>query len=170
MKGKRIIAAIGISSLLWLTACDSISNINAPDLSGNIELSGTVSCGTLKAEADISRNDGVWKITCTAPDSINGMEIVTDGTQRKITHSGIVFDYKTEDVPFISAFDYIIAAIDSTAQKDSFSLSQSGTETRLSGTVLSSGYILTVDSKGDIVSLSAGGYNFTAVKDDKKEG
>lgn len=174
MKGRKIIAALSIASALSLTACDSTDKMTAPDLSGDIGFSATISCGGFKASADISRNDGVWKITCTAPDSINGMEIVTNGTERKVTGGGIVFDYNTEDVPFVTAFDYFITAVDSTENKDSFTVtkgtdSKGKEETRLQGTVLSSGYQLTIDKDGNITSFSAGDYKFTAVEDDKKE-
>lgn len=175
MKGKILISALSISALLCLTACDNAIGITPPDLSGDIGFSATVSCGTLKAQADISRNDGVWKIICTAPDSISGMEIVTSGTERKLTHGGIVFDYKTEDVPFVTAFDYFITAVDNTENTDSFTLtkgtdSKGNEEIRLQGTVQSSGYQLTVDKEGNITSFSAGDYKFTAVTDDKTEG
>lgn len=174
MKGKRIIAAVGVSALLLFTGCSESINITSPDLSGDIEMSGTISCGTVKAQADICRNDGVWKITYTAPDSISGMEISTDGTECKVSLGGIVFDYKNEDVPFVTAADYIVAVIDSTAQKDSFTLtkgtnSKGEEETRLQGSVLSSGYQLTIDKSGNITSISAGEYKFTAVANDKKE-
>ncbi len=174
MKGKILISAVGISALLCLTACDSAVGMTPPDLSGDIGFSATISCGGFKASADISRNDGVWKIICTAPDSISGMEIVTNGTERKVTGDGIVFDYNTEDVPFVTAFDYFITAVDSTENKDSFTVtrgtdSKGNEETRLQGSVLSSGYQLTIDKEGNITSFSAGDYKFTAVEDDKKE-
>lgn len=174
MKGKILISAVGVSVMMLLCGCENNTLMPSPDLSGNISLQGTISCGTIKAEAEISRTDGVWKITYTSPDSISGMEIVTSGTDCKVTHSGIVFDYKTEDVPFVTAIDYVTGAIDSTAQKDSISLSK-GTdekgkeEIRLSGTVLESGFTITTDSMGNISSVSAGGYKFTAVTDDKKK-
>jgi hypothetical protein len=47
--------------------------------------------------------------------------------------------------------------------------SKGNEETRLSGSVLKSGFVLTIDSIGNITSLSAGEYKFTAVADDKKE-
>lgn len=169
MKGKRTIAAVSVSALLCLTACDSRSNIKAPDLSGNIEISGTISCGTLKAEADISRTDGMWQITYTSPDSLCGMEIVTDGTECKVTHSGVSFDYKNEDVPFVTAVDYITAVIDSAGNTQEISLSQNGNETTITGSVLSSGYQIVLDSADNIISLSAGDFKFTAVDNDKKE-
>ena len=174
MREKLLISAVGLSALLLFTSCEVSENITTPDLSGDIDISGTISCGTLKASADISRTDDVWKITYTAPESLCGMEIVTTGTECKVTHSGIVFDYNTEEVPFITAADYITAAIDSTAKKENISLSmgtdsKGNEETRLSGSVLKSGFVLTIDSIGNITSLSAGEYKFTAVADDKKE-
>ncbi len=169
MKGKKFIAVAGISALLTLTSCKENMIMTPPDLSGNIEMKGTISCGTLKAEAEITRTDGMWTIIYTSPDSLCGMEIVTDGTECKVTHSGIAFDYKNEDVPFITATDYITASIDSTENTENISLSQSGNETTISGSVLSSGFQIVLDKEQNIVSLSAGDYKFTAVKNDKKE-
>ena len=114
MKGKKIIAAAGASALLALTSCKETMTMTPPDLSGDIEMKGTISCGVLKAEAEIRRTDGTWTVIYTSPDSLSGMEIVTDGTDCKVTHSGITFDYKNENVPFITAVDYLTASIDST--------------------------------------------------------
>ena len=170
MKRYRTIASATVTAIIiMLSTCKNTANITPPDLSGDIEISGTISCSSVKAEANISRTDGVWTICYTAPDSISGMEIITDGTNRKINYRGISFEYKSEDVPFITAADYLTAVIDSTQDKENISLSQNGRETVITGSVLSSGYVITVDDKGNITSLSAGDYKFTAVKDDKKE-
>ena len=169
MKGKMLIAVAGVSAMLTLTSCKENMIMTPPDLSGNVEMKGTVSCGTLKAEAEIKRTDGMWTVIYTAPDSLCGMEIVTDGTECKVTHSGIAFDYKNEDVPFITAVDYITASIDSTKDAANISLSQNGNGTTLSGSVLSSGFQIVLDKEQNIVSLSAGDYKFTAVKNDKEE-
>ena len=169
MKRYRTITLAGITAILMLTSCSSSGNMTPPDLSGNIEIKGTISCGTLKADAEISRTDGVWTIAYTSPDSLKGMEIISDGTESKITHSGIAFDYKNEDVPFITAADYITASIDSTENAEGLSLSQNGEGTTISGSVLSSGFQIVLDNADNIVSLSAGEYKFTAVENDKKE-
>ena len=51
MKGRKIIAALSIASALSLTACDSTDRMTAPDLSGDIGFSATISCGGFKASA-----------------------------------------------------------------------------------------------------------------------
>ena len=169
MKRYRTITAAGVSALLMLTACKESGNITPPDLSGNIEISGVISCGTLKAEADISRTDGVWTICYTSADSLNGMEIVINGTDCKVAHSGISFDYSSEQVPFVTAADYITTVIDNAQSAENISLSVSGEGKRITGAVLSSGYEIIIDKTGDITSVSAGDCKFTAVDNDKKE-
>ncbi len=151
---------------LILSGCEAVSDIGkptVPDIPSTVSLSGELSYGGIKAVADFTRNDGKWNITYTSPESINGMTIITEKGNRKVSMNGVNFEYSANDVPFITAADYICSCIDSTDEKDGLTAKKDKDGIKLSGTSeeLKSGYVITLSDDGAITHISVGGAEFS---------
>lgn len=157
---KTLFCVIVLFCIFLFASCSKTDAPKVPDLSGDISLSGSIECPGVSASADITRTDGVWSVTFTAPDSVKGMIITENGGEYNVAYSGITFNYKQEEVPFLTAVQYLTGSIEAVAQKNDISVKSVKDGVQISGTLLQSGYIMNADSSGNIQSVSAGGYTF----------
>lgn len=159
---KTLFCLIITVCMLLLVSCAKTDNVKAPDLSGDISVTGCIESSDISAELNLSRQNGVWTAEFTSPDSVKGMTITCDNGKYSVAYSGISFDYGEDEVPFKTAVQYITESINAASDTDSISVSPTESGVKIAGSVLSSGYVVKVGADNEIQSVSVGGYSFTA--------
>ena len=129
-----------------------------PQIPDELTLSGKLENEGIDARVRLEKKDGVWSVTYTSPASVNGLTITDSGDERTQSFNGVTCSYDETDVPFVTAAQYITDSIDKAKSGTDITVTRQDDNIRISGTVHSSGYVLTFDSHGCIVGVSAGGY------------
>ena len=135
-----------------------LSTRRSPDLSGNITLSGRLTCEGIAAEVNLERCDNIWTVCFTSPDSVKGLTVTDDGTNVKYSLDGIEYNYSENSPQFTTAAELITSCIDNAGATENVTVKQGNDSLTLSGTADKNGYTLTLDANGEIIGVSVGGY------------
>lgn len=155
---RKIIIPIALSVCFVCASCKTVKNAESPDLSGNITLSGRLTCEGIAAEVDLERCDNIWTVCFTSPDSVKGLTVTDDGTNVKYSLDGIEYNYSENSPQFTTAAELITSCIDNAGATENVTVKQGNDGLTLSGTADKNGYTLTLDANGEIVGVSVGGY------------
>lgn len=155
---KRIIIPIALSACLICASCKAVDKAEIPDLSGDITLSGRLTCEDITAEVNLERSGKVWTVSFTSPDSVKGLTVTDDGTNVKYSLDGIEYNYSENSPQFTTAAELITSCIDNAGATENVTVKQGNDSLTLSGTADKNGYTLTLNASGEIVGISVGGY------------
>lgn len=155
---ERIIIPIALATCLVCSSCKAVDKVEIPDLKGDMTISGRVTCDDVTAEADLSRNSGIWTVSFTSPDSVKGLTVTDDGNTVKYSLDGIEYEYSGSSPQFATAAELLTDCIDNAGSAENVTARQGTDKLTLNGTVNNTGYTLTLDNDGKITGISVGGY------------
>lgn len=155
---KIIIIPMALSACLICASCKAADKAEVPDLSGNIMLSGRLTCEDITAEVNLERSDNVWTVSFTSPDSVKGLTVTDDGTAVKYSLDGIEYQYSENSPQFATAAELLTDCIDNAGVSENVTVKQGSDSLTLSGTADKNSYTLTLDADGKIAGVSVGGY------------
>lgn len=155
---KRLIIPVVLSACLICASCKAADKAEIPDLSGNITLSGRLTCEDISAEVNLERNGKVWTVSFTSPDSVKGLTVTDDGTTVKYSLDGIEYQYSENSPQFATAAELLTDCIDNAGTSEDITARKNNDSLTLSGTADKNSYTLTLDASGKIVGVSVGGY------------
>ena len=69
---RRLIIPVVLSACLICASCKAADRAEVPDLSGNITLSGRLTCEDISAEVNLERNNKVWTVSLLSLMHISG--------------------------------------------------------------------------------------------------
>lgn len=157
---KSIFITVILLCLLLFVSCSQTKTPSLPDFSSDMSLSGVLRCEELKADVTVSKKNGVWTAVFSSPESLEGLTFQS-GENCRVDYGGINFEYPTDGVPFINLIDYITESLNTAADSESIFVKEVSDGIQISGTAHKSGFVITLDSTGNITRIAVGGATFT---------
>lgn len=157
---EKMILPIALASCLICSSCKAVDKAEIPDLKGDINISGQLTCDNLTAEISLVRSADVWTVSFTSPDSVKGLTVTDDGNTVKYSLDGIEYEYNSSSPQLATAAELLTSCIDNAGNAENVTARQGDDKLTLSGTADKNSYTLTLDNDGSITGISVGGYVF----------
>lgn len=168
MKGRRFALLATVFCSIFLFCSCKNKEAERPDLNYDYSLCAEISSDNMTYSAYLSSISGQWKITCSSPDELSGMEITLEDDFCKISFNGLEMKTDREKLPSAAIFSLITKSLDCAAHSSSVTFTESGGIVTASGVVDGADFTLSFEN-GSPKKLSVGGNAFTAEITDFKK-
>jgi hypothetical protein len=130
---KRFFALLAVLPAVALCGCDE--SAESFSLPSEYALSADITDGDFSCSADMVRREGVWEITLTAPQTVEGMTVALTDTDCTVGFSSLSYTVGADEIPDSAAIKLAALALDKCAAG------------KTHGTVCGADYTLETDGK-----------------------
>jgi len=148
---KKIFAIV-VCIVTMFPLCSCTKKSEPVNMNRLYSVDAEVQFANFSANLGLNRlGNGVWDITFTKPENLNGLSVSYENEMAEISYKGLSFSLAKEDVPVKALVSSLAEVLDNAALGKEMSFYKKNNEITAEGKVNNMDYVITLDAKAGVI-------------------